>query len=721
MRTTPRLFGTSGIRGIFAGIPVTDPLDDFIRGNVITPDLCRLLGEAVAEETIRGGCLHPIEIWQDVRESGYLLARAVMDGIRSRGVDAVYRGIAPTTLYTTRGDRWVIVVTASHNPIEFNGIKVFQDGRPIKREIEERLEHWIQQIDHSLSTDIEQGIRTIDGEGLPEPAQDTREIWLEMYRSCEALTRVETHYRSFLTSFFLPLDLAYGAAACPVDASGHIVELTPPIAAILNLGVPIVGYGCTRDPMRTNDRIGAAYAYGETLDHPDPKEIRAFASGEPGYGSPAERIVFWPMNQKDSNHAPLIPFFKQEDTFGGWYRVANDFSESSADVLIIHADRPGLPEPLQVIVKERIDSRIPLPGCMVDCDADRILITTPALAATQIPYLTGDGMIRFFIETAPPGTYSEVAFTVESGLALDVALERLITKFKSQSQPVFRIRKVTVGDRAIIDSFMDSDRPSCIGGEPSGHMVFCTRDSSGTTLVDDPFLTYIILMERVLNQGGSLDNILDQLFMVIPEVYCARKPDSRAGSGLTYDEKSRLELWEAGEWGRLSLYAGVFIPEYVRMYCEMLGDVFIWGSPVRCEFSDEWDRIKDGRIELPDTGWDLPLATAAFSHQQECRVFLHVDPRAWAGPDVIRIIFRVNRTDGETEEARLVGEGVFRNSGTSPKNAGYHKLWPENPISRDVVSESTLIHALTQLAARRAEFTNQYVIDNLRNGLKSTI
>jgi len=92
-------------------------------------------------------------------------------------------------------------------------------------------------------------------------------------------------------------------------------------------------------------------------------------------------------------------------------------------------------------------------------------------------------------------------------------------------------------------------------------------------------------------------------------------------------------------------------------------------------------------------------------------VSLYLDPRPWAGPEVIRIGFRMTRPAGDSV---VVGEGVFRNSGTSPKNAGYHKLWPENPLTREAISEDTLIRGLKELAARRADFTNEYVENRIR-------
>ncbi|HPQ41019.1 MAG TPA: hypothetical protein PLV45_11665 [bacterium] len=706
MNDVPRLFGTSGIRGIFSSDVVSDPFGDFVRGNLVTPQLARYLGRAVAVLHQESGNSFPVEIWQDVRDSGIVLARAVAQGLTDGGSAWIYRGIAPTTLYTVRRDRWVLVITASHNPAEFNGIKVFSEGRPLVRSMEKRMEAQI------LAESRESGESP---EIIPEltlkEASDTRTLQMDAYRSSDAYLRLQTEHRAFLSSYFLPMDLAHGAAACAVDHSGAISRISPPLAIFLSLGIPVVGYGCTRDAQKTNERIGAAYAYGETVDQPEALELKCFAEGRHGYGAPADRILFWPVNDEtvpgDSFQARLV---HMSDT-AVMYRLPLDFHEEVSEVWVLHIDDPSIPGELRSKILDELMRRLPLPGVMVDGDADRILITTPALAATAVPYLTGDGMIRFFIETAPPGTYSEVAFTVESGLALDVALERLARKFESVNQPAFDLRKVTVGDRAIIDCFMDSTAESCIGGEPSGHIVCCETTPDGKQLVDDPFMTYLVLLNRVLDQGGSLDNILDQLFMVIPEVFCARKPDSRAGSGLTTEEKRHLELWQFEEWGTLSPYAETFIPNYVMFYSEMVGSVFKWGPPMDTLFTDEWTRLLTGDLTLPDTGWEMPLATVVFDGKKYMDVSLYLDPRPWAGPEVIRIGFRMTRPAGDSV---VVGEGVFRNSGTSPKNAGYHKLWPENPLTREAISEDTLIRGLKELAARRADFTNEYVENRIR-------
>jgi len=249
-----------------------------------------------------------------------------------------------------------------------------------------------------------------------------------------------------------------------------------------------------------------------------------------------------------------------------------------------------------------------------------------------------------------------------------------------------------------------------MGGEPSGHIIFCETKDGVTKLIDDPFVTYLKLLGSVFNRGGNLDNLLDQLYMVVPEVFCARKPDSRAGKGLTLKEKAQLELWDVSDSSMISQYAIEFIPVYVEMYALMVADVFQIRGSLQIDMSPEWIKLREANLDLPETGWDMPLAEISYQNNQKLNVFLYLDPRSWAGPEVIRIGFR-----GGNNRDVLLGEGVFRNSGTSPKNAGYHKLWPENPWTGDVITENALRSCLTHLAEERAEFTNFFVMKNFRN------
>lgn len=131
-----RLFGTDGVRGI--------------AGEELTVKLAMDLGSAGSIVLTRENAHKPVIIVGcDTRVSGDMLANALMAGVCSVGADAIYVGIVPTpaVAYLTRlyhADAGV-VISASHNPAEFNGIKFFdQNGYKLPDAVEDEIEALIQ-------------------------------------------------------------------------------------------------------------------------------------------------------------------------------------------------------------------------------------------------------------------------------------------------------------------------------------------------------------------------------------------------------------------------------------------------------------------------------------------------------------------------------------------------------------------------------------------------
>jgi len=138
MSTDPRTyFGTDGIRGRVGVAP-------------ITPDFMLRLGHAVGQVLLkRGGRRPTVLIGKDTRISGYMIESALEAGFASAGVDVVLTGPLPTpgVAYLTRALRLGlgVVISASHNPHEDNGIKFFSArGEKLpdawEHEVEEALE-----------------------------------------------------------------------------------------------------------------------------------------------------------------------------------------------------------------------------------------------------------------------------------------------------------------------------------------------------------------------------------------------------------------------------------------------------------------------------------------------------------------------------------------------------------------------------------------------------
>jgi phosphoglucosamine mutase len=127
-----RLFGTDGVRGVV--------------GKDLTSDLAFDLGRAAVVALGRHGDSKPVfVIGRDTRESGSMLAQAMAEGIGAGGGDALLAGVqtTPAIAYLTTELRAAagVVLSASHNPPEYNGIKFFSgDGYKLPDDIEDEIE-----------------------------------------------------------------------------------------------------------------------------------------------------------------------------------------------------------------------------------------------------------------------------------------------------------------------------------------------------------------------------------------------------------------------------------------------------------------------------------------------------------------------------------------------------------------------------------------------------
>ena len=128
------LFGTDGVRGTANQYPMTC-------------EVALALGRAVAHMSKSGNHRHRIVIGKDTRLSGYMIEMAFASGVCSMGVDALLLGPMPTPAVAhltqdMRADAGVMI-SASHNPYEDNGIKIFgRDGFKLPDEMEYQLEQW---------------------------------------------------------------------------------------------------------------------------------------------------------------------------------------------------------------------------------------------------------------------------------------------------------------------------------------------------------------------------------------------------------------------------------------------------------------------------------------------------------------------------------------------------------------------------------------------------
>jgi phosphoglucosamine mutase len=232
MSTAKRLFGTDGVRG---------------RANLepVTAETALKLGRAAAhvfktlESHARGKGRHRIVIGKDTRLSGYMLENALSSGILSMGVDVLFIGPLPTpgVAYVTRSLRADagIVITASHNPYDDNGIKFFRaDGYKLDDEIECQIEDLV------FSGAIE-SIRPVAGEIG------------KAIRIDDALGR----YIEFAKASFpkgLTLDGIRLVADC---ANGAGYKSTP--CVLRELGAEVILLGHTPDGTNINLRCGSMH------------------------------------------------------------------------------------------------------------------------------------------------------------------------------------------------------------------------------------------------------------------------------------------------------------------------------------------------------------------------------------------------------------------------------------------------------------------------------
>ncbi len=130
-----KLFGTDGVRGVANIKPMT-------------AEMALAIGRATAHVCKRHHNRHRIVIGKDTRVSGYMIETALTAGICSMGVDVLLVGPMPTPgiafiTHNMRADAGM-VISASHNPYQDNGIKIFsRDGFKIHDDVEDEIESLI--------------------------------------------------------------------------------------------------------------------------------------------------------------------------------------------------------------------------------------------------------------------------------------------------------------------------------------------------------------------------------------------------------------------------------------------------------------------------------------------------------------------------------------------------------------------------------------------------
>ncbi len=230
-----RLFGTDGVRGVANVYPMT-------------AEMALQLGRALAYIVRNGPHRHRIVVGKDTRLSGYMLEQAIASGICSMGVDVMLSGPLPTPgiaflTESMRADAGV-VISASHNPYQDNGIKFFsREGFKLPDDMEVRIERLV--LDAAQDADEE--FRAL---------RPTATRIGKAKRIDDAIGR----YVVFLKSLF-PKDLTLDGLTVVVDcAHGAAYHVAP--AVFEELGAKVIPLGVRPDGKNINDGCGAVHPEG---------------------------------------------------------------------------------------------------------------------------------------------------------------------------------------------------------------------------------------------------------------------------------------------------------------------------------------------------------------------------------------------------------------------------------------------------------------------------
>lgn len=222
-----RLFGTDGVRGIANAHPISAEMA--LRIGRATASVCKT----------RDRRRHQIIVGNDTRLSGCMLESALTAGICSRGVDVCLAGPLPTPgiacLIRRMGMDAGIVISASHNPFEDNGIKIFsRNGFKLPDSQEDEIERL------AVTGDNEEPLPTGSEIGTVRQVEDAAD-----------------RYTDFCKKTF-PQDLSLEGMKLVLDcANGATYRVAP--AVFSQLGANVTAIHCTPNGVNINDRCGSQH------------------------------------------------------------------------------------------------------------------------------------------------------------------------------------------------------------------------------------------------------------------------------------------------------------------------------------------------------------------------------------------------------------------------------------------------------------------------------
>ena len=215
-------FGTDGIRGV--------------ANRVITPELALKVGQAAGLVFQRGDYRHRVVIGKDTRLSGYMIEYALVAGFASVGMDPLILGPIPTPAVgmltrSMRADLGVMI-SASHNPYEDNGIKLFgPDGYKLSDEVEHEIEALLDQ-------DLSDRLAKSPALGRARRVDDVRARYIEFAKRT------------------LPRNVSLDGLRIVVDCANGAAYKTAP-EALWELGAEVFSIGCEPNGLNINRDVGS--------------------------------------------------------------------------------------------------------------------------------------------------------------------------------------------------------------------------------------------------------------------------------------------------------------------------------------------------------------------------------------------------------------------------------------------------------------------------------
>ncbi|MBX7461622.1 phosphoglucosamine mutase [Qipengyuania huizhouensis] len=216
-----KFFGTDGIRGR-------------TNGGIMTAEIAMKVGQAAGTHFLRGEHRHRVVIGKDTRLSGYMIESALVAGFTSVGMDVTMTGPLPTpaiALLTRemRADLGVMI-SASHNPFEDNGIKLFgPDGYKLSDQAESAIESLMEQEPQLVSP---------DKIGRAERIEDARGRYIHAVKQSVAS------------------DIRFDGLKVVVDcANGAAYHVAP--SAIWELGADVIAMGVAPNGTNINRGVGS--------------------------------------------------------------------------------------------------------------------------------------------------------------------------------------------------------------------------------------------------------------------------------------------------------------------------------------------------------------------------------------------------------------------------------------------------------------------------------